>query len=206
MKLKKNLLVFTEHWFHIRSILFIKQLLQSKLYFSETQSLIQKSKSGSTNFIWTEGSLEQDKAYMEGPFSIHVLLLFWGWVTRQQIEWGHPHFPLPGHFLQLLREPRSIPGPAEWQCHPSMSWLFAGVSSQLDIPGTTSENACQFDTDATSAGSSSSTLRSDLLPGDRAPHSIITLRECPATPWRKLLLKLFLFFWSWPKFLDHRWG
>ena len=42
---------------------------------------------------------------------LHQQLLSMGALRGQLSEQGHPDFPLPGHFLQLLREdPKAFPG------------------------------------------------------------------------------------------------
>lgn len=174
---------FTSHWVHIISILFIKQLLQSKFY---------------------KGSLEQDKAYTEEPFC------WWPdgkWRMRTRAGGRTETTDTCCMQLNNLLYPSMTGSQGSSLSRDTHTSLSLDTSSAFErIPEHSWASWVTMSPQhPTSAGSCSSTLIFDL-PGDKAPQSIITLRECPATLWRKHLLELFLFFWSWLKFLDHRWG
>ena len=91
--------------------------------------------------------------------SIHFLLLFQGQAAVAAVWAGKLRLPSPRTLpLTPLGGSQSVPWPAEWQSHSSVSWVFLGVSSQRGMQGTPPEEGVQgaSDTDAraTSAGSS----------------------------------------------------
>ena len=105
---------------------------------------------------------------------------------------GTPRLPSPRTLPPALPGgPQGVPRPAEWHSHTSVSWVFLGVSSRRDMPGTPPEGgvprASETDARATSAGSSRRGEATALL---RAPPG--WQRSSP--------------FRSRPKVHGHRWG
>lgn len=75
------------------------------------------------------------------PSSIHPSIIFHlSWASSQQgAVWaGSPR--LPSHWIHPLTLPgelQSVPRPAEWHRHSSISWIFLGVSFWRGMPRTT---------------------------------------------------------------------
>ena len=123
---------------------------------------------------------------MRDTFTIHLSIhpsssALSGTGSREQLsEQGHSDFPLPGHFLQLFREdPKAFPGqprdivtPA---CPRSSSGSLPGGTCQEHLPREASRgHLIQMPEPSQLAplNVEKQWLYSELLPGDRAPHSV----------------------------------
>ena len=92
------------------------------------------------------------KRWQRCPSHPSIFIRLSGAGSRGQLpEQGHPDLPLPGGS-------QGAPWPAGRHSHSSVSWVFLGVSTWRNMPGTPPEagipGASETDARATSAGSS----------------------------------------------------